>query len=396
MDKLKRLAIITSHPIQYNAPVFQLLRIRGKIKTKVFYTWGEQAIKERYDPGFDRKINWDIPLLDGYDFEFMFNKSSDPGSHHFRGIINPDLKGKIIEYNPDTILVYGWAFHSHLEVLRYFHNKVRILFRGDSTLLDTLPIHRRILRNIFLKWIYRHVDKAIYVGKNNYLYYKEFGLNDNQLIYAPHAVDNERFGIGNNYYNEGVKSLRKEAGLNDDKIVFVFAGKLIPVKDIPLLLKAFTGSDISHIAELIIIGNGPLENSLKAEFGNFPGIHFLPFQNQNVMPAVYRMGNYFVLPSKSETWGLAINEALASGVPVIASNRCGGAIDLIEDGKNGYIFESGNQDSLAQALKKAISTKMDYQKMVDNAKLMISRFSFQNIAEVIEREVILNKRTGQF
>lgn len=81
-----KLAIISSHPIQYNAPLFKLLTQRGNLSVKVFYTWGKQSIEPKYDPGFGKTIQWDIPLLDGYNYEFLENISKAPGSSHFNGI----------------------------------------------------------------------------------------------------------------------------------------------------------------------------------------------------------------------------------------------------------------------------------------------------------------------
>ncbi|RYG43910.1 MAG: glycosyltransferase family 1 protein, partial [Chitinophagaceae bacterium] len=83
---MKRLAIVVTHPIQYYAPVFQALTASKQVELKVFYTWGEGSVK-KFDPDFKKVIEWDIPLLEGYAYEFLTNKSSDPGTHHFRGII---------------------------------------------------------------------------------------------------------------------------------------------------------------------------------------------------------------------------------------------------------------------------------------------------------------------
>ena len=133
---MKKLAIITTHPIQYNAPLFRLLTERSKISIKVFYTWGQTKEGLVYDPDFKKEFKWDIPLLDGYEHEFVENISSNPGAGNFKGIINKDLIERIEQYNPDAILVYGWSFKSHLQVLRWFKGKKKIIFRGDSTLLD--------------------------------------------------------------------------------------------------------------------------------------------------------------------------------------------------------------------------------------------------------------------
>src|SRR5215217_7645662 len=130
-----RLAIVTTHPIQYYAPVFKLLTERKRVDVKVFYTWGTSA-QHKHDPGFGRTIDWDLPLLEDYDYEWLENTSGNPGSHHFKGIINPDIIDRINAYQPGAILVFGWAYSSHLKVLRYFKGKVPVWFRGDSTLLD--------------------------------------------------------------------------------------------------------------------------------------------------------------------------------------------------------------------------------------------------------------------
>src|SRR5882757_6891006 len=90
-----RVAIITSHPIQYNAPMFRLLRQRNQIESRVFYSWGTSVLQNKFDPGFGKVIEWDIPLLEGYDYTFVKNTSESPGSHHFKGIVNPTLNQEI-------------------------------------------------------------------------------------------------------------------------------------------------------------------------------------------------------------------------------------------------------------------------------------------------------------
>ena len=181
-----KLTIITTHPIQYYAPVFQLLA--KSLELKVFYTAGEQSIT-KYDKGFKKSIEWDIPLFEGYEYEFLENIAKNKGSHHFKGIVNPKAIQHIKAYQPDAILIYGWAYSSHLKIMRHFKSKIPIYFRGDSTLLDRQTNFKNILRRILLKWVYSHVDKAFYVGNANKAYFKKYGLKEHQLIFAPHAMD---------------------------------------------------------------------------------------------------------------------------------------------------------------------------------------------------------------
>ncbi|MFT4806094.1 MAG: hypothetical protein ACI9YE_003325, partial [Psychroserpens sp.] len=221
---MKKLAIVSTHPIQYNAPWFALLAAQW-IDIKVFYTWSEAKEKVK-DRTFGKEIKWDIPLLKGYNYEFVENIAKKPGSHHFYGIDCPTLINQIKEFEPDAILVFGWKFKSHLKVLRVFHGKISVWFRGDSTLLDEQLGFKTFLRRQVLRWIYSHVDKAFYVGSANKAYFLKHGLKESQLIYAPHAIDNGRFGDDSSKnYELQANEWRERLGFKDQDLVVVFAGK---------------------------------------------------------------------------------------------------------------------------------------------------------------------------
>lgn len=381
----KRLAIITTHPIQYNAPFFKLLSKSKKVTSKVFYTWGEEVLQSKYDPGFNKTIDWDLPLLEGYEFEFLFNTSKDKGSHHYNGIINPGIIKKITEWHADAILVYGWKFQSHLKVLRYFKNKIPVWFRGDSTLLDEKKSIKNLFKNALLKWVYQHVDIAFFTGTNNRDYFLMNGMKPSQLIKAFHAIDNERFQNVHGRYSSEAIEWKEELKIRPGSIVFLFAGKLESKKGVHVLLEAFC-SFKNENAHLIIVGNGPLEESLKRQYGSKSNITFLDFQNQMKMPVVYQLCDVFVLPSTGpgESWGLGINEAMASGKPVIASSNCGSATDLIKDCENGYIFKSGDVPDLVLKMQLIFDNKKDIDKWGQSSLLKINDFTFHQFIMAIE------------
>lgn len=381
---MKRLAIVTTHPIQYYAPVFKLLHERDNIVIKVFYTWGERAL-DKYDPGFDKKITWDIPLLDGYPYEWVLNTSSDPGTHHFRGIVNPELMDQIEAWEPNSVLFFGWAYHGHLKAIRYFKNKVPVLFRGDSTLLDGTSGIKEILKSIYLKWVYKHIDQAFYVGTNNKAYFKKFGLKESQLCFAPHAIDNDRFAADR---RSDAIALREKFGIAENEILILFAGKLEDKKSPVLLLNAFLALKPSK-THLLFIGNGALEKDLKAIARGAVNIHFMDFQNQQAMPAAYQAADLFCLPSKGpgETWGLAVNEAMACGKAILVSDKVGCAVDLVQENYNGAIFQNENLEDLAAKLNKLLNSKNGLHKYGENSKIIIRNWSFLKIAETIENKM---------
>lgn len=382
---MKKIAIVTSHPIQYNAPWFAKLSTRAGISLKVFYTWGDNAVMEKYDPGFKRNITWDIPLLTGYEFEFLKNISSKPGSHHFSGIINPDIISKIETWDPQYILIFGWNFNSHLKVLRYFKGKRKILFRGDSTLLDEkYPLAlKTIIRRFFLRWIYSYIDVALYTGVANKKYFAKHGISERQLIFAPHAVDNKRFYPDDDLTCQAYK-WRQKQGIKESDIVFLFAGKLEEKKDPLLLIKAFKKLDLIN-THLLIVGNGQLEDSVERECaGN--KIHYMEFQNQQRMPWVYTIADVFVLPSKGpgETWGLAVNEAMANGKAIIVSDKCGCSADLIQHGGNGFIFKSGDEDDLLKKMI-CIKDKAAAETMGKQSLEIIKNWNYTAICDAVEQ-----------
>lgn len=381
-----RLAIITSHPIQYYAPVFKLLHQQKKLEVKVFYTLGESG-KNQYDPGFNQKISWDIPLLEGYDFQFQTNTAKKPGSDHFRGIINPNLIHEIETWKADAILVYGWAYQAHLKAIWYFKNKIPVFFRGDSTLLNKKNSLKNSIKNVLLNRVYRHTDHAFYVGKNSKAYFEKFGLKNDQLTFAPHAIDNERFA--KNYTTEAL-ALRQKISVKPEKILILFAGKLEPVKNPDLLLNAFEKLN-QPSTHLLFVGNGPLEKQLKAKkelLKTASQIHFIDFQNQSAMPGIYQACDLFCLPSKSETWGLAVNESMACGKAVLVSDQVGCAVDLVFEEKNGAIFQSENELDLVQKLQRLIQHKTLLAQFGASSFNIIQPWNFTVSVEAMQQKIL--------
>lgn len=349
-----KLAIVCTHPIQYYSPVFRALQESGMMDLRVFYTWSQAAGDGFYDTGFGAEVKWDIPLLEGYAYQFVCNVAKRPGPDHFWGLNTPTLTKEIEAWAPDAVLVYTWNSWAHLQVLRHFKGRMPVLFRGDSTLLDPRPWWRTLLRRLALTWVYSHVDVAIAVGTHNRDYFLWCGLPLQRIALAPHSVDTVRFAADSAGHEKQAARWRQELGISAEALVILFAGKLQPKKNPHLLLDAFNA--MKDPAHLVFVGNGELEGELKAQAVAHECVHFMPFQNQSIMPAVYRLGDVFVLPSQGpeETWGLAMNEAMASGRAVIASTRVGGACDLIQPGENGWIFESGDRAALTHLLRQAV------------------------------------------
>ncbi len=382
---MPKLAVINTHPIQYYSPYYRELDDQGGLDVKVFYSW-RGSTEEAYDPGFEQEVSWDIPLLDGYECTFVGNTSSDPGTHHFWGITAPQMIDRIEEWSPDAVLIFGWNYRTHLRALRYFHGRIPVLFRGDSTLLDESFGPRTWARRLWLRWVYRHVDAALYVGRNNRDYFEAHGLKNDDLFWVPHAVDTTRFAEMDGAEDKAAR-WRHELGIPSEAPVVLFAGKLEPKKAPDVLIEAFLGLD-TRKAHLVLVGSGPMEESLHHRTEEHSRVHFLGFQNQSEMPVVYRIGDVFVLPSRGpgETWGLAVNEAMACGRAVVVSDKVGCAPDLVDD-KNGAIVPAENPSALQRTLMDLLRDETRLQEMGRRSAERISNWSVERAAVRTEEAV---------
>jgi glycosyltransferase involved in cell wall biosynthesis len=272
------------------------------------------------------------------------------------------LTDAVERWQPDAVLLFGWSFRSHLQALRHFHGRVPVLFRGDSTLVDEGGGLRTWARRLFLRWVYRHVDAALYVGQHNRRYYEAHGLTGDQLFWVPHVVENERFYDPDGQYAAEAQRWRHTLGIQADDRAVLFAGKLEHKKAPDVFLDAFLRLEATD-RHLILAGSGPLEEALRQQAGAHPRVHFLGFQNQSRMPIVYRLGDVFVLPSRGpgETWGLAINEAMACGRPIVTTTRVGCAPDLVDEANGRAVVPDAPRalrDALAATLRPGVPEAM--------------------------------------
>ncbi len=382
-----RLAIVSTHPVQYNAPVFRCLAASGSVVPRVFYTWSQTENGEVDDREFGATVRWDVPLLSGYDFEFVRNVARNPG-RGFLGIRTPGLPRAIDRWNCDALLVYGWNVAAHLGALRRFHRRVPVFFRGDSTLLDPGSPAKRALRRAVLGAVYRNVDVALAVGRNNADYFAWCGLPAERIALAPHSIDVSRFAAQPAARQAEALAWRRRLGIPDDGVAVLFAGKLIAKKAPERLLSSFLGRERG--LHLVIAGTGELEPALRAATAGRSDVHFLGFQNQSAMPSVYRLADLFVLPSvgPGETWGLALNEAMATGRAVAASSRVGGARDLVDEGRNGWTFAAGDDAALSRVLDGAAQLGREgLQRMGRAGAAMAAHWSSEESAQRIAAAV---------
>ncbi|MEL7038525.1 MAG: glycosyltransferase family 4 protein [Cyanobacteria bacterium J06592_8] len=374
---MNKIAIIATHPIQYYAPWFRYLSQEKDLLVKVFYLW-DFGTTQQVDQGFKQSIQWDIPLLSGYDYEFVPNRSSNPGTGHFWGLQNPSLVSAVKKFQPNTVFLttYNYASIYHF-ILRWNSHKAPLIFRGDSHRILPKVGTKEWARRQFISLIYRQFSACLYVGKANYNYYSYHGVPAQNLFFSPHAVDNDRFISQTPEATQQAQLWKQELKIPEDHAVILFAGKFENKKRPLDLLQAFIQSNLPKVS-LLLVGSGSLEHELRSQAANHPSIYFAPFQNQSQMPRTYAIADLVVLPSYGswETWGLVINEAMCLSRPVIASNHVGCAQDLVHSNRNGLVFPAGNVSALADCLQQAFSNREQLQKWAEESRKIIRNYSY--------------------
>ncbi len=386
---MKRVAIITSHPIQYYAPLFCHIAGATDVSIKVFYLWNF-GITQQVDAGFKQSLQWDIPLLTGYDYEFVPNVSSNPGTHHFWGLQNPSLLERVSHYNPDALLLMSYNYASIYNFLWQWNcGRTPLLFRGDSHRLLPNTGSKEWLRRQLISLIYRRFSACLHVGKANYDYFRYHGVPSQNLFFAPHAVDNDRFFSQAEEAHHQAMVWKQELGIPKNHSVILFAGKFISKKRPTDLLQAFLQANLSQVS-LLFVGAGDLESELRSQAAEHPHIYFAPFQNQTLMPRTYAAANLVVLPSYGswETWGLAINEALCMSRTVIASTHIGCAQDLIHPYRNGLIFPAGDVSALAACLKEAFSDTERLKMWGEESRKIVGNYSYAQTTQGLRKALI--------
>ena len=356
----RRLAAVVSHPIQYYVPLYRRLAARDDLELKVFFTWHAGQCPQ-HDPGFGREVAWDIPLTEGYDFELVPNVSRQPGSDHFWGLQNPQLCARVLEWKPDAVHITGYAYASHLHAIWKFHRAgILVLFRGDSHLLDQPMDWRWQLKKMLLRRVYGWTTTCLYVGQNNYDYYARIGVPEHKLFFCPHCIEVSRFSEPHDELEAEAKRWRNQLGIPDSARTILYAGKFEARKQPIQLMNAIRTMNYDNLV-LVMIGNGPLEEEIFAIAKQEPNRYrILPFQNQTKMPVAYRLGDIVTLPSAyGETWGLAMNEAIACGRRVLVSDRVGGAVDGVKSPAEGAIFASGDWNDFQTKLKGLVAEQSD-------------------------------------
>ena len=344
-----RVAIIASHVIQYQDPFFRLLAADPDIDLTVLYLSDAGAQSYR-DEDMGTTLQWDVEVLIGYRHAFLRNLARNSNRGWTRHV-NPGIVQALLRGHYDMVIfMLGWgSISAVLGILTCRLGGIPFFLYGDSSFPPTEDSMRRRSRARLLRWLFRNTTGFMVSGALNAEYYRHYGADSNHFFLLPWAVDNERFEKASRFASGERERMRESLGIRPDQIVFVFSAKLIARKDPITLLHAYEQMPDRDQAVVLFLGDGVLREPLEAyaQEHELAGAHFTGFVNQSELPKYYGISDVLVLPSTYEPRGAVINEAMACGLPVVVTDRCGSIGDIVLEGENAFIYPAGDEVALA-------------------------------------------------
>jgi glycosyltransferase involved in cell wall biosynthesis len=373
-----RLVAVTTHPIQYQAPLFR--RLARKLDLIVVFMM-HQTPEGQARAGFGVRFDWDIPLLDGYSHIFALNGAKAPSSIRRDGIVLKGHEELLASSKPDALMVMGWSPRGYMQVIHWARQMhVALICRGEANLLSGRSCLKRLAKAFYFPRLFAKFKTFSVVGRANHSFYQRYGVPNSRLYFAPYSVDTAFFE--REFANHRPRVRRSGPWR------LGFAGKLIPKKRPHDMLIAIAKCQSRERVHAVFVGDGPLREDLEAT-ARQSGVsaEFRGFLNQSQIVAKgYADFDALVLPSgEHETWGLVVNEAMTGGIPALVSDMVGCALDLIKCDVTGYVFRAGNIPDLARSIDRLIARLENNHDFTPPVLAHISNYSLDRTVAGIER-----------
>lgn len=386
-----KLLNVAVHPVHYHVGIFRALAKSDAFESTVCYL-DTVGLEETYEKFFGIKIAFDIPLLDGYTSFFIRNFGIDRSDVRFLSRVNPGIVRAIRPY--DIVFTTGNSTFTHWLLL--FAAKAlgkKIIWRGEHTIYRHNTALQDLswkLRSPLVKYFLNSCDALMYSCAGNKEFIDSFGLS--KPLFPIHcAVDNAFYQKEFSAHRDERPALREEIGIAPNDQVILTMARLIERKRIHELIEAVGRLSAEGRAErfvLLIVGAGAEREKLErlcAECG--VRSIFTGFKNQSEVAKYYVMSDLFVLVSDYDPSPKALNEAMNFELPVVITDICGTADDLVREGENGFVIPVGDAAALRDRLSWVHEHPDELPAMGRRSLEIVSRFTYAGNARNVERAV---------
>lgn len=350
------------HHARLNAAADRLLVTGIEWSAKGYDAWGAAATPARY-----HKVSL-----------FPEATNHSPGNAELRCAFWSALE----QMNPDVVAVNGWNnFGSLVAANCCVRRGIPMVVMSESSRGDE---PRTWWKESIKRRIVGLYSAALVGGQRHVEYLVELGMPRERVFTGYDVVDNDYFG-------RRTAEIRNKRGLPEN--YFLASARFIEKKNLSTLIEAYAEyrrrSEIAAKVpwDLVVLGDGPLRETLNSQLSTLnlnEHVHLPGFKPYDELPVYYALANAFVHASTTEQWGLVVNEAIASGLPVIVSERCGCVPELVQS--NGFTFDPTNEHELtARLLQMASLSDQDRKRLGDNSYRIAANFAPERFGEGLER-----------
>jgi 1,2-diacylglycerol 3-alpha-glucosyltransferase len=291
------------------------------------------------------------------------------------------------EYHPDVVAIPGWSEKGALAALSWCLKKAKpVVVMSDSQVSD----EPRLWPKEMIKGrLVQMCSTGLAGGIRHADYLAALGLAREHIFIGYDVVDNDHFAAGSDAARRDAVNQRRQLNLPDN--YFFTCSRFITKKNLRRLLEAYDGYRLlagPDAWKLVLLGDGPLKPQLLDQIeqrGLAAEVLVRGFIQYEELPAYYGLAGALIHASTTEQWGLVVNEAMASGLPVIVSNRCGCLPELVAEGKNGFSFDPVHTPGLIQLLRRVAAKDFDRAAMGEAGRQMIARWSLETFAANLKR-----------
>jgi glycosyltransferase involved in cell wall biosynthesis len=264
------------------------------------------------------------------------------------------VEARLAALAPDVVGIAGWTASEGLAALSWArrHGKP-VVVMSDSQAHDTARGHAR---ETIKRRIVSACDAALVAAEPHRRYVLSLGIPEQCIFLGYDVVDNGHFALGADRARQRAPILRSAHGLPARYLLA--SARFIPKKNLPALIAAYARAcgdlDAPH---LVLLGDGPERSAVEAairEHRLTARVHLPGFRGYDVLPVFYGLAEGFVHVPQTEQWGLVLNEAAATGLPLVASRPCGAASTLVEPGRNGWLVDPASIADMAAAIRALI------------------------------------------
>jgi glycosyltransferase involved in cell wall biosynthesis len=393
-----RIAVLNSHPIQYFAPLYAYLNAASDMEVTALYL-SDISIRGGKDPGFGREVKWDVDLLAGYRSVFLGEAARRRAPGGFWSLVAPQLFAELRSGRYDVLWLHG---HHYAAILLAFaaakSARLPVMMRAETHLGLPRRGGKAALRKPVMRAFYRFCDRLLAIGSANAAFYRAMGVPEEKIFVVPYSVDNDRFIEAAGLARDRRAEVRRRYGIPADRPALLYAAKFTQRKRPADLLEAARRlkGEMRRPFSIVMAGSGELEQELRAFCAKhaLENVVFTGFVNQTELPALYGASDAFVLPSEDEPWGLAVNEAMCAGLPVVVSREVGCVTDLVRDGVNGFAPAAGDVEGLARTLRVLVEDEDLRQRQGEASLARIRQWGYRQCLDGMHAALAGIKRGG--